>query len=166
MWYFNAQEIVKFAVGIEHNGQAFYREMAGRAGDDRVKKIFAFMAGEEEKHEALFGQMLSRLPATPDQDESYPGEYQEYMRELVDSHVFTSGTDVSALGGKVQGEIGALDMALSFEKDSILFFHEMKRMVPAAERHTVDQLIEEEHRHIKTLLVMKRELTGSPPCKC
>jgi rubrerythrin len=49
---------------------------------------------------------------------------------------------------QVQTEQEALKLAMSFERDSILFFKEMKDFVPEGEKKFVDQCIEEERKHL------------------
>ncbi|WP_161486037.1 ferritin-like domain-containing protein [Desulfotomaculum copahuensis] len=157
MWYFRAKEIVEFGRRVEKNGLAFYRTVAEKTADAGVKEIFNYLAAEEEEHERIFAAML---PGLEDYNppESYPGEYQDYVRVLVDEHVFSSDTDPVALAAKVNNALEALNLAIGFEKDSILFFYELRGLVPERERATVDKLIHEEQKHIRKLAQFKKEL--------
>jgi len=43
------------------------------------------------------------------------------MRELVEGHVFTREVNPGEMAAKVKDSVEAVNLALSFEKDSILF---------------------------------------------
>ena len=45
----------------------------------------------------------------------------------------------------------ALEIALGFEKESIIFFEEMKGMVPQSEQQMVTELINQEKEHLRKL---------------
>jgi len=42
------------------------------------------------------------------------------------------------------------------ELDSILYYHEVKNLVPAAQHEAIEKIIEEERKHYTTLLEMKK----------
>ena len=157
MWFFRAREVVDFARQIERRGQAFYRALAAKAANPQVKELFAALAEEEKAHEDLFGRMLSGLEGYQP-PESYPGEYQEYVQALLDAHVFARDLSPEELAGRAAGPGEALDMAIGFEKDSLVLFYELRSLVPEQERAAVDNLIREEQRHIRQLAAQKRAL--------
>ena len=57
---------------------------------------------------------------------------------------------------KVKDEKHAIELGIGFEKDSILFYHEMENFVPEAERSIIENLLKEEQRHLKKLSLLKR----------
>ena len=90
--------------------------------------------------------------------ETYTGEYQEYMKELCKSH---SLANREAIKGKVDGIKTldeAVDMALSFEKDSIVFFTEIKEITGFDGDGVVQKVINEELSHIRKILIEKKAL--------
>ncbi|MGQ9532555.1 MAG: ferritin-like domain-containing protein [Desulfotomaculales bacterium] len=157
MWFFRVKEIVNFAAQIERNGQAFYRTLLDCIADDPTREVIAYLAEEEARHEATFSGMLAGLedysPA-----ESFPGEYEQYLRWLVDNHVFIREADACALAKRVTSPREALDLALGFEKDSLLFFHELRQLVPEGERGVVDGIIREEREHVRKLAARRKEV--------
>ncbi|HHW43383.1 MAG TPA: ferritin family protein [Desulfotomaculum sp.] len=157
MWFFRAREIVEFARQIEQKGQQFYQAMAGKAVNDRVKEIMLSLAAEEKEHEAIFTRMLTGLEDY-NPPETYPGEYEEYVRALVEGHMFNREPSPEVLACRAGGPGEALDMAIGFEKDSLIFFYELRQLVPEAERSTVDKLIREEQKHVRRLALQRREL--------
>lgn len=157
MWFFRAREVVEFARQIEQRGQAFYRALAAKAANPQVKELFAALAEEEKAHEELFARMLPGLEGYQP-PESYPGEYQEYVQALLEAHVFARDFLPEELAGRAAGPAAALDLAIGFEKDSLVLFYELRSLVPEQERAAVDSLIREEQKHIRQLVAQKKAL--------
>ena len=153
--FFNAAEVAKAAVEIERKGQAFYKAAAKQAENEEARKFFAYFAGEEAKHEQVFESMCSRLGDTELPAWATEEEYAEYLSALIDSHsLFVNGQTAALPAGASLQE--AIRMALGFEKDSILFFKEMRELVPDGEKPVVQECIDEEKRHILQLTQMLR----------
>jgi rubrerythrin len=125
--------------------------------DAKAKDLLLFLAEEEAKHVGDFERILAGL-GEYHSPESYPGEYEEYLKALVENHVFHKGLNFEDLAPQMADAGKAIDMALRFEKDSILFFNEMKNFVPQGEHEAIDKLIAQEREHIKKLSQMKKEL--------
>lgn len=85
---FKAAEILKTAIRIEENGIVFYREMIKKFKEKDLQNIFSFLAEEDEKHRKIFEEMLSKSEQYEMVD-SYPGEYESYLRAFADEHVFS-----------------------------------------------------------------------------
>jgi len=149
--FFKAAEVVAAAVEIEKRGQAFYRRLAQAAQSDEVKRFFEYFAAEEARHESVFRGLARQvspveLPAWSTQD-----EYADYLRALLDSHtLFTPGL-AESLDDRGGDLAWALHLAMSFEKDSLLFFMEMISLVPQEQRVHVQRCIEEERLHMRQL---------------
>ena len=147
--FVNAADVVAAAVEIERRGHAFYLELQGRAVSAQNKEFFAFMAQEELRHENVFSTMLERIGGLPLPAGSTDEEYQQYVRDLLDSHtLFMPGSHDRALKTPMHE-------AVQFEKDTLLFFLELERMVPASEAAAVRQCADEERKHIRMLLDRK-----------
>jgi rubrerythrin len=155
--FFHANEIAKAAVEIERKGYAFYRKVAELAQNDETRQLFEYLAGEEHKHEAIFQSLYDRLgeielPAWSTQD-----EYGEYLDALITSHaLFTSGLAEKYMS-QAQDEDTAIRMAMAFEKDTILFFMEMRELTPDSEKAAVQQCIDEERLHLRRLRAMQQK---------
>ncbi|WP_027183557.1 ferritin-like domain-containing protein [Desulfovibrio inopinatus] len=149
--FFHANEIAKFAVEIERRGQEFYRQAALNAQEPDARNFFEYFAGEETKHEQLFQQLFDRLGKIELPAWSTSNEYVEYLNALIDSHqIFTPGL-AQRLAEKAKDKNEAIRMAMAFEKDTILFFMEMRELVPEAEKAFIAEIIEEERGHLKKL---------------
>lgn len=152
--FFRANEIAKAAVEIERKGQDFYRRVAAKAKTDKNRELFEYLAEEETKHEAIFAALMERLgtlelPAWSTQD-----EYAQYLDALIDSHALFSGGLAEKYMADAEDEETAIRMAMSFEKDTLLFFTEMETLVPQSEKAAVRQCIEEERLHLRRLQAM------------
>ncbi|MEW8958984.1 hypothetical protein MHOCP_13380 [Moorella humiferrea] len=144
---FHASEVFAFARAIEQKGQAFYQAMAASARDDRARKLFQRLALEEGQHILDFEQLASK--ATPyDPPESYPGEYEAYMQALVDSNVFPKDLHPETLAKQITNDEEALNFAIQFEKDALLFFSGLKNLVSVTETAMIDELLRQERRHL------------------
>lgn len=141
----NASDIVKAAVEIERRGFAFYQQAAHDAAPPEDKKFFAFMAGEEKRHEKIFEDMLHRVGGLQIPEGSDEGEYLEYIDLLLNSHCLFIGAQPDAM------KQNPVAQAMAFEKDTILFFTAMRRLVSASEHKHIDECIAEEQRHLRLI---------------
>ena len=55
----------------------------------------------------------------------------------------------------IKSDKEAIDKAIGFEKDSIIFYEGMKKVVPDYDKKTVDALIIQEQDHLRRLIRMK-----------
>ncbi len=153
---FDVTEIYQFAVQIEENGEKFYRAMVEKFDDPKVKELFGFLAEEEVRHEKVFKEMLAKIEGYNPQ-ESYPGEYFDYLHAYADNLVFT----IDKIDEGIES-VHTIDEALQFaigkELDTILYYHEMRNVVPAHQQKMVDDIIDEERKHVVQLTEMKRQL--------
>jgi rubrerythrin len=153
---FKANEVVGIAVEIEKRGEAFYKEIARKARNQSVKETLEFLAGEEVKHQQYFLEILSRMDAIEIPAGSRESEYWAYVNDLIDSHFLFDDSLNRRLMAKALSDIEAVHLAMGFEKESILFFTEMKDLVPRGEVPTVEKCILEERRHLRKLVELAK----------
>ena len=153
---FDVTEIYQFAVQIEENGEKLYRAMVEKFNDPKVKELFGFLAEEEVHHEKVFREMLAKLEDYNPQ-ESYPGEYFDYLHAYADNLVFTLDKIDDGISS-VHTVDEALQFAIGKELDTILYYHEMRNVVPGHQQKMVDDIIDEERKHVVQLTEMKRQL--------
>lgn len=157
MWFFKPSEIAKIGMKIEENGLAFYRALAYQTKEPEAKELFNFMAGEEGQHYKIFEELSDKLQGYD--MPSSEGDYEDYMRELANCSVFATDANPVELAKDIKSVLEAIDLAVGFEKDSILFYLQFKKMVPEEEKFGVDAIIDEEHKHIYRLLTMRKMYT-------
>lgn len=156
----NASEILGFAVYIEQNGYQFYTETAKKFNNAKLMELFHFLADEELKHEITFKNLQQKLGSfTP--HESYPDEYQNYMKDYLKSFAPKTNVTMKEMTAKINTIEDAVEMALTLEKDSVIFYSTLKRYIGDENKAAIDRIIEEEINHVLRLNGFKS--TGLEP---
>jgi rubrerythrin len=158
---FNADEIFQMGVQIEANGQKFYETVAKSTPDPSAQKIFLDLGRWESEHIELFKKLRQRLPASAKQEDLFDPnqELHLYLKATADSHVFIRNKDIPELAAKCKTSLQALDLAVAFEKDSVVFYTTMKKLVPEhLGKSEIDTLIDEEISQIFILTQKRKEL--------
>ena len=147
---FKVSEVVQMAIDEEHNGTLFYEALAGCAKSPILKEAAKRLAAQEAGHEKAFTALRDRLglPAAP---ESYPGEYADYMNALLAGKTFPNEAAAVRLAQEAGGDAKAVNTAILFEKNTLLFLVEMKGLVAERDREMVNELIDEERQHLVDL---------------
>lgn len=147
---FRGEEIIEIAVQMEQAGKLFYEKAAQVAEDAKLKDMLDFLAQEEDKHIQDFTKLGEKLNYNFLPADTYAGEYEDYVRSLVSSHIFNIN-QVEDLVKEIKSDKDILRFALSFEKDSIVFFQEFKNMGSKEAQGVIEDLINEERGHIKKI---------------
>ena len=158
---FNAHEIFEMGVQIERNGKAFYEAAAKKASNGEVRDLFKELSTWEAGHITLFEKLRDELPADAGTADLYDpeGDAHLYLRAAADSHVFLKNKNAEAIAAKCKDAMAALDMGVTFEKDSVVFYTTMKKVVPPAlGKSTIDRIIAEEIKHIGMLIDKEKQL--------
>ncbi len=151
---FNADEIFEMAEQIERNGVKFYKNAADSVDNDSHKELLNRLSQMEVHHEKIFAKMRRELSDLEKDSSTFdPGqETRDYLRALADTRVFfNKKMDLTSME-----EI--LKSAVAAEKESIVFYLGMKKMVPpkfGADR--LDDIIQEEMDHI---VILSKELAA------
>ena len=154
---FSGSEIVELGIQIEKNGRDFYNALVGKSKNQKAKEKFKYLAGEEEKHIEVFSKILDSVHKY-EPPESYPGEYFAYMNALARDYIFTQKDKGRKVAKDVKGDKEAIELGIRFEKDSIIFYTGMKRIVPEYDHKIVDKLISQEQDHLRQLSGLKESL--------
>ena len=154
---FSGSELISIAIGIERRGIAFYDIMARSIQNAAARDAFQYLADMERQHIQIFQNILSEADKYQIPD-TYAEEYIAYLQALVDSAVFTDDLATSEMATRVSSDIEAVELAISAEKDSILFYYEMKDIMPQRAQPTVNKIIAEEKSHLRQLSELKRKL--------
>jgi rubrerythrin len=143
-------EIIEVAMRLEESGETFYNAVAEKATDAKVKSLFEELAIQEQYHRQAFQQMgrgVVKLALSPEQWE----EFQAYTGALLQNHFFASPENAMNIAAETEDEYAALQAALDFEKETLLFFHELHNAVGDPGVQVVDRIIQEEKRHVQRL---------------
>jgi len=156
--FFRANEIAKTAVEIEKKGRAFYLRLEENAQTPETRELFHYLAVEESKHEVLFQALQDRLGDIELPAWATTEELGRYIQGLIESHALFSDQEVAKRVDALDDEKEAIRMAMTFEKDSLLFFTEMEALVPDTEKAAVRECIQEERVHLARLQAMYSQL--------
>ncbi len=154
---YSIKEIVDIAIGIEEAGIAFYRGCAEKFANSDFADIFTFLEGQEKEHKekfaAIHGQNIEPSGIFSD-------EYFYYMKSIGGGKIFGGHKNNQQILDSIKDETGAIQHAFNDERESILFYSEMKKMYSPEDpsQQILDSIIEEERQHILTLLDMAEKI--------
>jgi rubrerythrin len=157
--FFSGSELVNIAIGIEKSGLAFYQSLVKKEKSVMARGAYKYLAEMEEKHIETFQSMLDAVGEYKP-PEMYTEEYDLYLKALVDSAVFTDDKVAREMAEKAASSAEAIQIALGAEKDSILYYSEMRNLVRERDREVVDRIIEEEKSHLRQLSDLKKKLAA------
>jgi rubrerythrin len=165
--YLNEDEVYRVGMCIEEAGLDFYTKMAEKSDDQATKRVFKRLARDEKHHLAFFESLelktakgMGAGPAEIDADTS------KYVCSLVDGGIFSALGKMEDLARRKFDPEKALELALSVEKDAVLYYTEA--LLATKKRSTKEalaRLVEEEKGHvvqISTRLESLRKKASKP----
>ncbi len=154
---FTATEIITMAVEAEKNGLAFYQAMTSKAKDKQARNIFSFLAEEEAEHENTFQALLDDFDPI-DMSHTDEAEYHNYLNAFISTRMFNSDVNIDVLVQNITSDVEAVDIAIQIEKDSILFYYELREQVQSEGRKNINEIIKEEKTHLARLAQLRAAL--------
>lgn len=146
---YSINEILEMAVRTETLGYQFYTNMAEKfKKDDGLVKLFSTLASKEKVHEKTFTDLQAKVA----KQGAEPVEWEEvsnYMRAFVESEFFLGKGKALPSMEHLKTVRDAVTFALGFEKETLLYFYELRSLVK--EKEVVDEVINEEKSHIRWL---------------
>lgn len=154
--FFSGYEVLQVAINIEENGIAFYEAMMMNVSRPELKAAFDYLAGQEKIHRQVFSK-IQQSAGRSYTVEQYPGEQSSYVKALADSVIFKPGM-ARDLAGQIKSDDEAMERALGFEKDSILFYSAVLPIVREEDRKVVNQVLDQEKMHVVRIMQLKQML--------
>jgi len=146
MGNYSINEVLEMAIQTEKLGYQFYRGMADKfVKDAGLSNLFNTLASKEQSHERTFANlkdMADRNGAEPVQWE----EVTNYMRAFVESEFFLGNSKSLPMMDHLRTAQDAVKFALGFEKETLLYFMELRTIVK--DKALMDAVIDEEKSHI------------------
>ena len=154
----SGDELINLAIDIERRGIAFYDIMARTAENDAAREAFRYLVEMEREHVRTFQSMLSNVgESRPSKDRTQVNA--TYLQALADSAVFTEDMATGETAAQIASDIGALELGISAEKDSILFYYELRDILTEPLGNEISKIIDEEKLHLSQLSGLKTRLT-------
>ncbi len=155
--------LLDLALRIEKNGASFYRRLAAGTIEPRARSLFLDLADQEDAHHAFFAGL---------KDEELRREWpagRRALAEFADRVIF--GTEWVEREAGLQAETAparddikrALWFALRRELDSIVFYGELRKLLPAGPAASLDRIISAEQGHYQALEKMMKSLDQPRP---
>lgn len=156
--FHSGEEILEMAVILEERGFEFYTTYKENAKDDKIKELFQYLADEEANHKKTFQEFLDNLSKKEFTLTYSDEEVLQYFSAIVDARVFDNPDFAIQLAKDTKDELEAVNLAIGFEKDSIVFYEGLMGLVNEKSKNTVTKIIEEEKKHIQNLSKIRHEL--------
>jgi rubrerythrin len=154
---FQATEIVNIGIEDEVSGAALYQALAAKTATAALKAFYEAMVAKERVHEQQFRDLLAGVEGHTIH-ESYPGEYEAYLRALLDARAFPTAAVAVEKANAAPDDRAGLDLALQMEKDTLTLFLEIVELIPERHRPVVQAIIDEERSHLVAISGQLREL--------
>lgn len=154
MGKFSIREVIEQAVQTEKLGYEFYTMMSERfKSDEGLCKLFSDLASKEQRHERAFMELLEIIR---DEEIVNMEETEEYLRAIVESEFFIGKVKSLPSMQFIKTAEDAVDFAIGFEKETLLYFHGLKKTVK--EKEVIEEIMNEERSHIMWLLRFRQGL--------
>lgn len=153
---FTAREVIQFALKNEQEGEALYRQVAGRTAEPAVRDLFLMLAKEEVHHAEIFTQMLSSVDENETIKTDNPDEYAANMIAYYTADILFSANRTAELPAAPDA-ITALDFGIRRELDSITYYVQSKELVPESQAKLIDKIIAQERWHFLKFSELKQK---------
>jgi rubrerythrin len=147
-------EVIEQAVQTEVLGNEFYSGMARKFEEDEgLRNLFETLAQKELLHKQHFQELKEITGET--EPEGWE-EASKYFRAIVESEFFLGkGKSLPSLE-HIKTARDAVKFAISFEKETMLYFLGIRDVVK--DREVVDEIINEERSHIMWLAAFGKDM--------
>jgi len=143
---YSIEEIMEMAIQTEKLGCQFYTGMADKFKKDAgLVKLFTTLASKEKVHERTFTNLKDAVAKNGTEPVMWE-EVTNYMRAFVESEFFLGKGKSLPTMDHLRTVQDAVKFALGFEKETLLYFMELRSIVK--EKSAVDEVINEEKSHI------------------
>lgn len=150
MAVFSVPQALEMAVKIEEHGEAFYRAAAARSSDQDVQELFQELADQERSHRDVFEGMVGEQ-VTSKTASSDVGDYASFLAVALDHAVFEGPEKALRMAEQADDRSSVLRAAMGFEKDTLLFYYDLREMVAERDRDTISDIIRQEKQHLRQL---------------
>ncbi len=154
---FSIGEILEMALQTERLGYEFYTAMSRRfEKDEKLRGLFEMLAFKEQAHEKIFSELKGKVK---DEKPENWEEVSRYLRAIVESEFFLGREKSLPPLEHVKSVAEAVNFAISYEKETLLYFYNLWDVV--TEKEIIDEIIKEEKEHVVWLREHKESITGN-----
>lgn len=153
---YSAGDILEMAAQAKAKAVNLYMTLARSSENYYVSQLFAELAKDETKHKFEILKWKGSIKEAS--NEAYPGERSLFLKFLVEQNTFNCDAALQKALKTTVNEEDALRAGIDFEKDFMLFLHELKRSVSGGAVEVIDKLIDDEIKHMKHIFSIKDKL--------
>jgi rubrerythrin len=135
--------VFEFAMQMEKDGEAFYRQIASKTNNAGLQKIFTTLADEEVVHYKTFKKLFEKSAADI-VESNVLGKAKNIFQEMKK----TGGFDISAETPQIE----AYKKAMDAEKEAFTFYEKKaEEATNPTEKNILQAFAREERRHYRLL---------------
>ena len=140
---FDELEAYKLAYKIEKDGLAFYKKLAQKIEDPKIKEVLDFLIEQENDHLKFFQDCLFELRKTQEDQ----GEDNDLL-EAIDLGIFQPYESMQDLEKVLTQANKALRLGMIVEEKSIKFYKSCQQQVSSQRaKEGISKIIDQEHKH-------------------
>ncbi|WP_136798641.1 ferritin-like domain-containing protein [Desulfosediminicola ganghwensis] len=135
--------VFEFAMQMEKDGEAYYRELAAKADDPGLKKIFTGLADDEVKHYEILKKMHEKAKVSKEESNILESA-RNIFQEMKDRGTISIGKELT--------QPSAYQKALKAEEESFTFYErKAEESTDPVEKKNLLTFAREERRHYKLI---------------
>lgn len=146
------ESVLDLAVWLEKHGREFYERAAAGSQDQEVKELFEALAAEEGRHCAIYTDLYEMFTGKSAEGEELLGEYGHFIKLLINE--IAQALDFE--GAQTPEQL--VEKALQFEKNTLIYFSEVKPLFRGKAGALIEAVCNEEKRHIQQLIEYRNRL--------
>jgi rubrerythrin len=158
-----ARDIIRIALDVEQTGMHSYREMKNATQDQELNKLLGYLENEEKEHVSIFTKMFKEVKIDP---AAMPDPSLEDLAELdsiLKSTIFEGPQAGIKRAKGAKNPIDILKLSLQFERDAMLFWIKLNKLVRETDRPLIQKLIDQENKHVKDIEYLISQRTRTEP---
>ncbi len=161
MAVYSVNEIIEMAVQIERSGYAFYHEATKRKDmDAQSLEILTYLRDQELDHEKTFLKLRDEMDMVNLELSQDWEMVAAYLKTIVDGRIFNDENAAIHKATEAKDIHALLEHAISFEKDTLLYFHAIKDNISNEKAlQALRRIINEELSHVLKLNDYKKSLS-------
>lgn len=145
---FTFGDIKNIAIQIEKNGEQSYLKASKVSTDPKITEMLLWIAEQERKHANWFSNLKSKKPLTAQQQE-IEAVGKALLQDMIKGNDFLLESENLKKSTSVKE---VLDISISFEEDTILFYQFLLDFLEDKEdKEQLQHIIAEERSHITQL---------------
>ncbi len=153
---YTEKDILKMAIQAKQRGIDLYLILARNSENYHVGKLFTEFAKDEQHHKMRLEKWHDSI-GDDGRSEAYPGEKALYLKALVDSSLYNCDMATTKALEKTVSEEDALQAGITFEKDFMLFLHDLKRNSAGGAEGIIDSLLDDEIKHLRGMFHLREK---------